>query len=207
MDDNPWIQRFVLEVKKPCPFLAGKDCSIYGRRPITCALFPEAFFLSPGGEGGLNREKFGHYPCLRKPPMISEERRSHLVTLTEMARREAFLTEFYFFGFSPFYVDLRNTAAEVMEVSREIAGNMGDGEKPYEVPHKAFDQTLIRRLGRGGYLSEISTKVEGLNGPRGIKALYSIKQWTDSINTSNKDFPYCYEFDERDRLKLVKRPI
>ena len=36
MDENPWIQRFALEVKKPCPFLTGKDCGIYGRRPITC---------------------------------------------------------------------------------------------------------------------------------------------------------------------------
>jgi Fe-S-cluster containining protein len=207
MDENPWIQRFVLELKKPCSFLTGKDCGIYGRRPITCALFPEAFFPSPGHEGGLDREKFGHYPCLRKPPMISEKRRSHLVELTEMARREAFLTEFYFFGFSPFGVDLRNTAVEVMEVSREISGSIGDGEERYEVPHEAFEQTLIKRLGRGGYLSEIDSKVEGLNSPRGIEALYEIKAWTDTMAVSDKDFPYCYEFDERDRLKLVKRPI
>jgi hypothetical protein len=139
--------------------------------------------------------------------MISEKRRSHLVELMEMARREAFLTEFYFFGFSPFYVDLRNIAAEVMEVSREISGSMGDGEKPYEVPHEAFEQTLIRRLGRGGYLSEINAKVEGLNKLRGVEALCEVKEWTDTIAVSDRDFPYCYEFDERDRLKLVKRPI
>lgn len=207
MDENPWIQRFALEVKKPCPFLTGKDCGIYGRRPITCALFPEACFLSPGQEGRLDEEKFGYYPCLRKPPMISEKRRSHLVQLMEMARREASLTEFYFFGFSPFSVDLRNTAAEVMEVSRNISGNIGNGDERYEVPHEAFEHILIRKLGRGGYLSDIDSKVEGLNGPRGIEALYGIKQWTDSVTTSNKDFPYCYEFDEGERLKLVKRPI
>ncbi|MCK5552163.1 MAG: hypothetical protein KAJ09_03390, partial [Deltaproteobacteria bacterium] len=121
--------------------------------------------------------------------------------------REAFLTEFYFFGFSPFGVDLRNTAVEVMEVSREISGSIGDGEERYEVPHEAFEQTLVKRLGRGGYLSDIDSKVEGLNGPRGIEALYEIKSWTDTMAVSDKDFPYCYEFDERDRLKLVKRPI
>jgi hypothetical protein len=207
MDENPWIQRFALEVKKPCPFLTGKDWGISGRRPITCALFPEACFFSPGQEGGLDEGKFGHYPCLRKPPMISKKRRSHLVQLMEMARREASLTEFYFFGFSPFGVDLRNTAAEVMEVSRNISGSIGNGDERYEVPHEAFEQILIPKLGRGGYLSDIDSKVEGLNGPRGIEALYGIKQWTDSVTTSNKDFPYCYEFDEGERLKLLKRPI
>ena len=207
MDENPWIQRFVLELKKPCPFLAVKDCGIYRRRPITCALFPEAFFLFPGQEGWLNREKFGHYPCLRKPPMISEKRRSNLVALMETARREAFLTEFYFFGFSPFCVDLRNTAVELMEVSQQISGSIGGGEERYDVPHEAFEQTLINRLGRGGYLAEINAKVERLNSPRNIEALYEIKELTDTMAVSDKDFPYCYEFDERDRLKLVKRPI
>ena len=205
MDGNPWIQRFVLEMKKPCSFLAGKDCGIYGARPITCALFPEAFFLFPEREGGLDKGKFGHYPCLREPAAISEKRRSHIIELMEMARREAFLTEFYFFGFSPFCVDLRNTVMDVMEVSRHVSGNTGDGGRPYEVPHEAFEEILIRRLGRGGYLLEINSKVEGLNSPSGIEALYEIKKWTDSIEASDKDFPYCYEFDEGNRLKMVKR--
>ena len=207
MDENPWIQRFVLELKKPCPFLVGKDCGIYGGRPITCALFPEAFFLSPGQKGGFNKAKFGHYPCLWEPLVISEKRRSHLIELMEMARREAFLTEFYLFGFSPFSVDLRNSAMDVMEASRDISGNIGDGARPYEVPHEAFEEILVRRLGRGGYLLEIYSKVEGFNSPRGIEALYEIKELTDSVATSDKDFPYCYEFDAGDKLKLVKRPL
>ena len=207
MNENPWIQRFVLELKKPCPFLAGKDCGIYGGRPITCALFPEAFFLFPGQKGGLNKGKFNHYPCLREPLLISEKRRSHLLELMEMARREAFLTEFYFFGFSPFSVDLRNTALDVMEVSRDISGSSGDGENPDVVPHEAFEKILVRKLARGGYLLEIDSKVEGLNSASGIEALYEIKEWTDPVPASEKAFPYCYEFDERDRLTLVKRLI
>ncbi|UCD71529.1 MAG: hypothetical protein JSW70_00660 [Syntrophobacterales bacterium] len=206
MNENPWIQRFVLELKKPCPFLSGMDCGIYGRRPIACALFPEAFFLFPGQKGGLNKGKFGHYPCLREPLVISEKRRSHLIELMEISRRETFLTEFYLFGFSPFSVDLRNTVMDVMEVSRDISGSIGDDESHYEVPHEAFEEILIRRLGSGGYLSKIDSKVDGLNSPSGIEVFYKIMEWTDSVAPSDKDFPYCYEFDERDRLKLIKRP-
>lgn len=207
MDEHSWIQRFSLKLKKPCPFLAGKDCGIYEGRPITCALFPEAFFLVPGQKGGLNKGKFGHYPCLREPLVISERRRSHLLELMEMARREAFLTEFYLFGFSPFSVDLRNTALDVLEVSQDISGSIGGGERPYMVPHEAFEEIFVQRLARGGYLLDINSKVDGLNGPRGIEALHEIKELTDSVAASEKDFPYHYEFDERDRLILVKRLI
>lgn len=110
MDENPWIQRFVLELKKPCPFLTGNDCGIYGGRP-------------------------------------------------------------------------------------------------YKIPHEAFEHVLARRLDSGGYLSHINSKVEGLNSPGGIEALYDIKERTDSIAASDVDSPYVYEFDEGNRLKLTKRPI
>lgn len=206
MDENPWIQRFSLELKKPCPFLAGKDCGIYGARPVTCALFPEAFFLSAEEERGLAMGKFGHYPCLQEPPSISEKRRSHIVELMEMARRETLLTEFYFFGFSPLLIDVGNMAMDIMDGSRDISGDIGDGGKHYEVPHEHFEERLVRKLGKGGYLLEINSKVERLNGSSGIDALYAIKERIDSIAAFNKDFPYCYEFDERNRLKLIKRP-
>ncbi len=207
MDESPWFQRFGLELKKPCPFLAGKDCGIYGARPITCALFPEAFFLSSGKEKGLEIRRFAHYPCLQEPPSISENRRSHIVELMEMASRETFLTEFYFFGFSPLWIDLRNTAMDVMDVSRDISPDIGDGRRHYEVPHEAFEEILVRKLKKGGYLPEINSKVQRLNGSSGIDALYAIKEQIDPTAASDKDFPYCYEFDEGNRLRLVKRPI
>ena len=207
MDESPWLQRFGLELKKPCHFLAGKDCGIYGARPITCALFPEAIFLSPGQEKGLEMGKFAHYPCLQEPPSISEKRRSHIVVLMKMARRETFLTEFYFFGFSPLWIDLRNTAMDIMDDSRDISTDIGDGRRHYEVPHVAFEEILVRKLKKGGYLPKINSKVEQLNGSSGIDALYAIKERIDPTAASDKDFPYCYEFDEGNRLRLVKRPI
>lgn len=205
MEENPWIRRFVLELKKPCSFLTGKDCGIYGARPITCALFPEAFFLFPGQKGDLDEGKFGHYPCLREPLVLSEKRCSSLIELMKMARREVLLTEFYLFGFSPFSIDLRNSVIDLTEVSRDISGSNGDGERPYEIPHEAFEKILVRRLGKGGYLSRIDSKVEELNSTSGIEALFNIKEWTDLMSTDDKDFPYCYEFVEGNRLRLVKR--
>ncbi len=207
MEEHPWIQRFVLELKKPCPFLTEKDCEIYRGRPITCALFPEAFFLSPGQRRGLDDEKFGHYPCLRGPLVLSERRRFVLIELMEMARREALLTEFYLFGFSPLFVDLRNSVIDVVEVSQNTSRSIGDAQKPYEIPHEAFEKILVRRLGNGGYLSRIDSKMDELNGASGIEALFEIKDWTDLVAADDKDFPYCYEFDERDKLNLAKRPI
>jgi len=89
--------------------------------------------------------------------MISERRRSHLMELMEMARREA------------------------------------------------FEEILVRRLGRGGCLSEIDSKVERLNSPGALEGLYGIKKWTDSVAASHEDFPYCHEFEEGHQLRLVKR--
>jgi hypothetical protein len=187
--------------------LKEKDCGIYGGRPITCALFPEAFFLFPGHRRSLDKDTFCHYPCLREPPVISEKRRSHLTELMEMARREAFLTEFYLFGFSPLCLDLRNKVTDVLEVSQNIRGSSRENERPYEVPHEAFEKILAQGLSKGGYLAEIDPKVDRLSSPSGIEALHGIKEWTDSIATTHEDFPYCYEFDARDRLSLVKRQI
>ncbi len=89
---------------------------------------------------------------------------------------------------------------EVMEVSHDMPGRDGG-----EVPHDAFEEILVRRLGRGGYLSQIDSKVESLNSPGAMEGLYGIKKWTDSVAASHEDFPYCCEFDEGHQLRLVKR--
>ena len=66
---------------------------------------------------------------------------------------------------------------------------------------------MVQKLGNGGHLSGIDAKVDELNNTRGIEALYEIKEWTDLVGTNHKDFPYCYEFDEKHRLRLVRRLI
>jgi hypothetical protein len=153
----------------------------------------------------LDQEKFGHYPCLQDPPAISEKRRSHLIELMEMARQEAFLTEFYLFGFSPLCIDLRNQVMDVVDLSRHISGSTEADEWPFLITHEALERVVVQRLRNGGYLSEIDNKLGSLNTPGGIEGFYAIKKWTDSIAETQQDFPYCYEFDERDRLRLVKR--
>jgi hypothetical protein len=72
---------------------------------------------------------------------------------------------------------------DVLEVSQDISGSIGEGERPYMVPHEAFEEILVHRLGRGGYLLDIDSKVNGLNSPRGIEALHEIKELTDSVGS------------------------
>ena len=47
-EDEPWVGRLTIELKKPCSFLEEKKCRVYPGRPVACALFPEA--LSWGGQ-------------------------------------------------------------------------------------------------------------------------------------------------------------
>jgi hypothetical protein len=45
-ENEPWIGQVSLELKEPCHFLDGKECSIHPGRPISCALFPEVCFIA-----------------------------------------------------------------------------------------------------------------------------------------------------------------
>lgn len=70
-EKEPWIGRVSLELKKPCHFLDGKECSIYPGRPTACALFPEYYFTVERPETILQKDIFRNFPCIQKPCSIS----------------------------------------------------------------------------------------------------------------------------------------
>lgn len=101
-EKEPWIGRVSMELKKPCHFLEGKKCSIYPGRPIACALFPEVCFIVERSEALLKKDLFQNFPCIQNPCFVSSQRKETLQQLLEMSVKEAFLSDFYLFGLSPF---------------------------------------------------------------------------------------------------------
>lgn len=66
-ENEPWIGQISLELKKPCPFLDGKKCSVYPGRPVACVLFPESYFIVERPERILQENIFQNFPCIQEP--------------------------------------------------------------------------------------------------------------------------------------------
>jgi Fe-S-cluster containining protein len=190
-ENEPWIGRVTLELKKPCHFLGGKECFVYPGRPVACALFPEYYFMMEHPEQFLQKEIFQNYPCIQKPFSISQERREALQQLWRISAQEVFLSDFYLFGISPLAIDFKNMIGEEFERMPITE----DGRM--KLPHQRIEGLLFRRLEQGGYLNDWEAKIESLDRVGGIEELARMKPWTDQMTMALGDLPLTtvYQFD------------
>jgi len=190
IEEDPWVGRLSLELKKPCHYLDGKICVVYAGRPIACALFPESRFLGGDLETGVRSDLFRKFPCLQKPCFISFQRRETIQRLLEMSVEEGFLSDFYLFGISPFLVDLKNIAAE------GLGGIVLSEKEVAKIPHHRMETLLLQRLSEGGYLSHWETKIEAL-AQEGFDVLGRMKKWTDPMAAvmHRGSFSIAHQFD------------
>lgn len=180
----PWVGCFTLELQKPCGFLEEPWCGIYPARPIGCAQFPEAWYLWRGQDGAImDRRRFHHYPCLKRPPSISKERESHLTTLSEMAAQEQWVSDLYLFGFSPFYVDLRNLVADLVEMAQDqgVLPERPAPVTPQVMPYPLIQSFFQSKLEETGIQEKISEKVARLDSLEERMSLLALKEASDKI--------------------------
>jgi Fe-S-cluster containining protein len=168
-EKEPWIGRISLELKKPCHFLDGKKCSIYPGRPIAYALFPESCFIVENPEALLKKDLFQNLPCIQNLWFVSFQRRETLQQLFEMSVKEAFLSDFYLFGLSPFLLDLKNVAEKGLE-----GVNISDKGKA-KIPHHRIEEIILQRFFEGGYWNEWKSKIEKLDQTNGLDVLARMK--------------------------------
>ncbi len=190
--DDPWIGEVSLELKKPCPFLAGKGCLIYAGRPIACALFPEYWFIVEHPERILQNHLFRTFPCIQEAFSISPQRKIALQRLFGIFGKEVFLSNFFLFGVSPFVIDLKN----VIEEGLEGLPASKDGKTAF--PHHRFEELISQRLEKGGHLDEWEGKVRKLDQAAGLEELIKMKRWTDQIAAASGgvSFGMVYQFDK-----------
>jgi len=181
-ENEPWVGRLCLELKKPCPFLDRKECSLYRGRPVACALFPEYHFLTEPPERILEKGIFRDFPCFQNPCSISPRRRTVLRELWEIFGKEVFLSDFYLFGLSPFVIDLKNAAGE--ELERISASE--DGKTT--LPHHRIEEIIFQRLSQGGYLDDWGARIGKLDSADGLEDLIQMKRSTDQIATASGGF-------------------
>jgi Fe-S-cluster containining protein len=199
MDENdPWIGQVSLELKEPCPFLGGKECSIYAGRPIVCFLFPEYGFMVEHPERILQEDLFRNFPCIREPCSISPRRKTALQRLFGIFGKEGFLSNFFLFGVSPFVIDLKNIAGEGLE------GIPASKNGKAAFPHHRFEELISQRLEKGGHLDDWEDRVRKLDQTDGWEELIKMKHWTDQIAVASGgvSFRMVHQFD-RNRLHPV----
>lgn len=190
-EGEPWLGRLSLELKKPCAFLKGKECSTYPGRPIACVLFPEYNFISGDHESLRRKDIFRDFPCVQNPCSISPRRKRVLQSLMEMSKREVFLSDFYLFGISPFLLDIKNIAGEGLE------GIPVTEEGSVKLPHYRVENLVSQRLKEAGYLEDWEAKIEQLDRADGLKSFAEMKRWTDQMATAPDQFSLsiAYQFD------------
>ncbi len=190
-EGEPWLGRISIELKKPCSFLDGKECSVYQGRPMACALFPEYSFMVGSREDLLKREIFRNFPCIQNPCSIPSRRREALRKLMEMSIQETFLSDFYLFGISPFVLDLKTMAGAGLD------GICISDDGKATLPHHRIEGLILQKLEGGGYLEEWEAKVEQLDRTDGLKRLTEMKGWTDEMAmTAHRITPrMAYQFD------------
>lgn len=186
---EPWVGRLSLELKKPCVFFDGKWCSVYGSRPIPCALFPEYLWMTYPPDTLLQRELIRDFPCIQRPGAISPQRRQALQQLSEMCLREFFLSDLYLFGVSPLIIDLKNIAGEGLdELSKRKDGL-------FQLPHEKVEKMIYDRLFSGGYLKEWEEKIERIDREDVLEELGRMKTLTDSMIRESTSCLVAYQFD------------
>jgi len=190
-----WLGRLSLELKKPCFFLKGKTCAVYRGRPISCALFPEAFFLSEEWASALRKDVFRNFPCVRTPCSLPPRRREVLGQLMAMSASETFLSDFFLFGMSPFLIDLKNVAGEGLE------GIPLSDDGKARLPHQRIELLVTERLFGGDRWKEWEGKIEQLDRREALDRFAEMKNWTDEILIRTKqDGPAVAHMFEGKRL-------
>ncbi len=194
-----WVGRVTIELVKPCHFLEGGKCGVYPGRPIACALFPEAYLILEQRSSLLQRELFRKFPCLQNPCIVSPRRREVLQRLLEMSHQEAFLSDFYLFGMSPFVLDLKTIAGHGLE-GVDLSG---DGKA--RVPHERIEGMVLERLVKSSLLEGWEAKIAELDRIEAKEGLMSMKKWTDEIagSRSRSGSAIAYQFDG-DQLQPVR---
>ena len=195
---DPWLGRVSLELRKPCSFLDGKVCSVYSGRPIACALFPEFDFMVGNRESLIKREIFRNYPCIQSPCSISPQRKEILNHLMEMSVKEAFLSDFYLFGVSPFLIDLKNIAGEGLE------GVILSDKGKAKIPHSRLEGLLLQKMKNGDYLEEWKAKIERLDRIEALNLSKEMKRVTDqmALSADRMGPRIAYQFDGNKLLPI-----
>jgi hypothetical protein len=146
----------------------------------------------------LKKEIFRDFPCIQNPCSISFRRRETLQKLLKTSVKEAFLSDFYLFGISPFLIDIKNITGEGLE------GVPFPKEKKTKIPHHRIETLASQRLSLGGYLDDWKTKMGKLDRAEGLRGLAGMKHFTDEMAVAVNENPLriAYQFDGNKLLPI-----
>jgi hypothetical protein len=83
---------------------------------------------------------------IQNPCFVSSQRRETLQQLFEISVKEAFLSDFYLFGLSPFLLDLKSIAGKGLE-----GVNISE-EGTAKITHHRIEEIILQRFFEGGVL-------------------------------------------------------
>ncbi len=123
-----------------------------------------------------------------------------MATLSEMAAEEQWLSDFFLFGFSPFYLDLRNLVEGLVQIAkhRGPVSDRIDPAVPHVIPYRLVEELLQVKLDRAGFSGQILKKVASLDRVEGRASFFESKAMTDEMRKSpgSNDVLLFHRFEE-----------
>jgi hypothetical protein len=180
-DGFDWIKSVSLKLRKPCPFLAGKQCSIYEFRPSSCMLFPEHQAVVGTLKTLAVQPHYSDYLCLRNPFSVSKERSRTIRTLWQLFQQERLVSDLYLFDRSPFLIDFGTCVEDLISHTREISQQVHDTQSDscITIPLISFELVFNQTFAQCSPLKTLEGRLQGLAEDRMRKELFSDLNRTD----------------------------
>lgn len=142
---------------------------------------------------------FANFPCLGGDITISRERRHALKTLRRISRKEEAVSCYFLLGVPAFIID-----------SKPLNRELKKDHPPKNVgSHQAYDDLVVKKLKRIGYVNRFMEKLMALDSFSEIERVFKIFNQDDlskSMAEQAKKPKTIYMF-KRDDVKTLKRKL
>ena len=228
-----FVRQITMELRKPCAWQTGRACSVQGRKPLACAMFPEnVYACTDWRDEYVTGARSSGYPCLESAGVVSPDRREVLAELDQMLRAEFWASDLHLFACSPVFLDFGPHIDELVALGRRIIRRLGltaesycrghgrllglYGEREVStfledlrrgkkvfVPHEAFTALLHAQLSSSGLAAQLAEKRSLLDTSEGTSELVELIQSSRSIACAGDPPPGMLYTFEREEMRLV----
>ena len=164
-EQNDWIKKVSLRLKKPCPFLENDLCSIYPVRPLACIIFPEYLVSEGRFELEAGKKQFKDFLCLQSTLRLSPKRAEIVGRLKKMWERETLISNFFLFNHSHCYIDFSNLTKELLQTEETLrqAGSIEGHEPPGTIPNQVIEHFFLNHSAGCPAFDGISARISSLD--------------------------------------------
>jgi Fe-S-cluster containining protein len=198
-ENNIRYKKLLIKMKKPCLFLSRNECVVHNAKPLNCKLFPESYHIKGLLPKLSKNPLFYTFPCLKKPIVISEKRKTALKKLRRMSLLEQALSHAYLFGVPNFIIDEKPLRKKLRR----------SHPKHRNLSLQDYDKLLNKLLKSYSFIESVMEKISRLDAESEIKNLF--EKLSDRVMMEHlmekMVRPVVVHRLERDDIKQLKRRL